>query len=125
MGSIVKLDQHRRRRPAPCPAPEPEPTDTATSTTVTGKRLLRFIGRTASDLVAGAMLAILAVLRRPVRWAAQLSIVALIGSCVVAAISPQHEAKMVLAIGAIALVLFLIHATIQGLTGALSRFHQH
>ncbi|KGT49296.1 hypothetical protein RM66_18975 [Xanthomonas phaseoli pv. phaseoli] len=65
------------------------------------------------------------MLRRPVRWAAQLSIVALIGSCVVAAISPKHEAKIVVTIGAIALVLFLIHATIQGLAGALSRFHQH
>ncbi|WP_198527531.1 hypothetical protein, partial [Xanthomonas citri] len=50
---------------------------------------------------------------------------ALIGSCVVAAISPKHEAKIVVTIGAIALVLFLIHATIQGLAGALSRFHQH
>ncbi|MGV1121204.1 hypothetical protein [Xanthomonas translucens] len=88
-------------------------------------RLARHVGRTTSGLAAGAGLAILALLRRPVRWAAQLAIIAFIGSAAVALFSQWREPKIILGLAAITLALILIHATIQGLTDALSRFHHH
>ncbi|WP_141695996.1 hypothetical protein [Xanthomonas translucens] len=123
MGTVVKFNAQRRLSATPHPAP---PTaESQTQGTPVAARFARHVGRATSGLAAGAALAILALLRRPVRWAAQLAIIAFIGSVAVALFSHWREPKIIFGLGAITLALILIHATIQGLTGALRRFHHH
>ncbi|MBZ5763330.1 hypothetical protein LAV84_27885 [Rhizobium sp. VS19-DR104.2] len=124
MGTVVKFASRRRPSAAPLPAPMPA-TESRPHGAHVVARLARHVGRTTSGLAAGAGLAILALLRRPVRWAAQLAIIAFIGSAAVALFSQWREPKIILGLAAITLALILIHATIQGLTDALSRFHHH
>ncbi|QHQ29954.1 hypothetical protein XaFJ1_GM000033 (plasmid) [Xanthomonas albilineans] len=54
-----------------------------------------------------------------------MAIIAFICSVAVALFSAWREPKIIFGLAAITLALILIHVTIQGLTGVLSRFHHH